>query len=104
MNCSNLAFTRTYMHMDAHQDNEKRWDETIRQAQLNTVCDIGDKMEIYEVDDDRTIKQRPFPLDPVCIFVNGTKMTSDTGPEIRYAAQRVLAEEFFYEYKILFAN
>ena len=104
VNCSNLAFTRTYMHVDAHQDNEKLWDETIRPAQLNTVCTIGDKMEIYEVNHDRTVKRRPPPLEPICIVVSGTKITLDAGPEIRSAVQRALAKEFVREYKILFAN
>ena len=104
VNCSNLAFTRTYMHVDAHQDNEKMWDETIRPAQLNTVCNIGDKMEIYEVNHDRTVKRRPSPLEPICIVVSGTKITLDAGPEIRYVVQRALAKEFVCEYKILFAN
>ena len=97
VNCSNLAFTRIYLHVDAHQDNKKLWDETIRLAQLNTVCTIGDKMEIYEVIRDRTVKRRPSPLEPICIVISGTKITLDAGPEIRYAVQRVLAKEFFRE-------
>ena len=104
VNCSNLAFTRTYMHVDAHQDHEKLWDETIRLAQLNLVCTIGDKMEIYEVNNDRTVKRRPYPLEPICIVVSGTKITLDAGPEIKYTVQKVLAKGFFREYKILFAN
>ena len=104
VNCSKLTFTTTYLHVDAHQDEDKEWEEMERPGQLNTICDAGAKNKIYKVEDDSALKQVIFPLEPMCIFVNGKKMTSDTGPELRYAAHRVLAKDFFHEYKILFRN
>ena len=41
VNCGCLTFTRTYLHVDAHQDKEKDWEAMTRQAQLNTICDAG---------------------------------------------------------------
>ena len=102
VNCGGLTFSRTYLHVDAHQDKEKEWDEMTRQAQLNTICDAGAKGEVYNVKEVKELSSRTFPLEPICVFVNGTKMTTDTGPEIRYAAQRVMAKKFFHDYGILF--
>ena len=104
INCRELTFTRTYRHVDAHQDREKNWDEMVREEQLNTVCDGGAKKKIFDVEDIESESQEPFPLEPVCVYVNGEKMTSDTGPEIRYAAHRVLAKELFHSQKVLTAR
>jgi hypothetical protein len=31
-------------------------------------------------------QQESFPLEPICMFVEGKKMMSDTGPHIQYVA------------------
>ena len=49
-------------------------------------------------------RQELFPLEPVCVYVDGLKMTSDTGPDIRYTAHWVLAKEFFHKQKVLTAR
>ena len=44
-------------------------------------------------------------LEPICVFIEGDKMTSDTSACIRYVAHKTLAEQFCGgEYKLLFAH
>ena len=38
------------------------------------------------------------------MYVDGAKMTSDTGPEIRYAVHQVLAKDLFHDQKVLTAK
>jgi hypothetical protein len=49
-------------------------------------------------------QQEAFPLKPICMFVEGKKMTSDTGPHIRYAAGRQGARLFFHETSRMFTD
>jgi hypothetical protein len=34
-------------------------------------------------------QQEAFPLEPICMFMEGKKMMSDAGAHIRYAAQHL---------------
>jgi hypothetical protein len=43
VNCCGLLFHREYIHVDAHQDNLKRWEDFLQKAQLNAVCYAGAK-------------------------------------------------------------
>lgn len=43
-----------------------------------------------------------FPLEPVAVFVDGHKLTSDSADVLRYRAHRTLAREAFHDLKILF--
>ncbi len=49
-------------------------------------------------------QQEPFPLEPICLFVEGTKMTSDTRAHIRYVAGRQVARTFFHETSRMFTD
>jgi hypothetical protein len=49
-------------------------------------------------------RQEVFPLEPRCIFVEDTKMTSDTGAHIRYAAGRQVAHSFFHKTSRMFTD
>ncbi len=49
-------------------------------------------------------QQEVFPLEPLCMFMEGTKMTSDTGAHIRYAAGRQVARTFFHETSRMFMD
>ena len=86
VNCGGLLFHREYIHVDAHQDDLKRWEDLLREAQLNAACDAGVKAMLRLQDITNLPQQEPFPLEPLCLFVEGTKMTSDTWAHIRYAA------------------
>jgi hypothetical protein len=50
------------------------------------------------------LQQEVFPLEPLCMFVEGTKMTSDTGAHIRNMAGRQVACTFFHETSRMFTD
>jgi hypothetical protein len=43
VNCGCLLFHWEYIHIDAHQDDLKQWEDLLREAQLNAACDAGAK-------------------------------------------------------------
>ena len=73
-------------------------------VQLICYCDAKAKQVILQLDETVLPVQKAFPLELLCIFVNGEKMTLDTGQSIRFEAHRQLAKEFFQNNKILFAD
>ena len=85
VNCGQLTFSRKYCHVKAHQDDKVKWEELSHKAQLNVACNAGAKVMIWKQDLVDLPQQKAFPLEPVCMFVDGNKMMSGTGPHIRYA-------------------
>jgi hypothetical protein len=49
-------------------------------------------------------RQEAFPLKPICMFIDGKKMISDTGAHIRYAAGHQVARSFFHRTSRLFTD
>jgi hypothetical protein len=49
-------------------------------------------------------QQEPFPLELFCLFMEGTKMTSDTQAHIRYATGQQVAWTFFHETSRMFTD
>jgi hypothetical protein len=49
-------------------------------------------------------RQESFPLEPIYMFVDGKKMTSDMGAHIWYAAGRPVARSFFHQTSRLFTE
>jgi hypothetical protein len=47
-NCSNLSFNRIISHVKAHQDDNKKYSDLFRDAQLNCQIDYLAKSAIYE--------------------------------------------------------
>ncbi len=86
VNCGGLLFYQEYIHFNAHQENLKRWEDLSREAQLNAACDAGTKAKLRLQDITNLPQQEPFPLEPLCLFVEGTKMTSDMWAHIQYPA------------------
>jgi hypothetical protein len=86
VNCGGLTFSRKYCHVEAHQDDKVRWEELSHEAQLNAAYNAGAKAMIRMQDITNLPQQKPFPLKPICMFVEGKKMTSDTGPHVQYSA------------------
>jgi hypothetical protein len=82
VNCASLSFQREYHHVAAHQDDHTRWEDLTRAAQLNSACDAGAKAILCSQDVTNLPPREAFPLDPICMFVEGKKMTSDTGAHI----------------------
>ena len=104
VNCTNLSFQREYHHVEAHQDNHTRWENLSRTAQLNSACDAGAKAILRSQDVTNLPTQKAFPLEAICMFVEGKKMTSDTGAHIRYAAGLKIARSFFHQTKRIFTD
>ncbi len=102
--CGGLSFHREYIHVKAHQDDLKRWEDLLREAQLNAACDAGAKVMLRSQDITDLPQQEPFPLEPLCMFVEGTKMTSDTRAHIQYVAGRQVARTFFHETSRMFTE
>ncbi len=86
VNCSGLSFTRLFLHVSAHQDNRSRFEDLSQPAQLNCVVDFGAKWALLELDALDLPWQEPFPLEAISVFAGREKMTSDTGPFLRYYA------------------
>ena len=101
VNCSDLSFKRLFSHVAAHQEDTKKWEELQRPAQLNCGCDERAKEELWTVDPEDIPAQRQFPLEPMALFVNGAKATTESGTTIRNAAHKKEAREVFHNQNIL---
>jgi hypothetical protein len=78
-----------------HQDNLVPFANLSRKAQLNCICNHTAKQQIALNGLDSLAPGRMFPLEPIGIFVNGEKMTSDTQEQIRFWAHRQLAWSYY---------
>jgi hypothetical protein len=81
-----------------------QWEELSREAQLNAACNAGAKAKLQPQDITDLPQQEVFPLELICMFVEGTKITSNTGAHIRYAAGRQVACKFFHETSRMFTD
>jgi hypothetical protein len=97
VNCGGLIFSREYCHVEAHQDVKVKWEELSHEEQLNAACNAGTKAMIQKQDITDLPQQEAFLLKLICMFMEGKKMSSDTGPRIRYAAGGQVAHSFFHE-------
>jgi hypothetical protein len=97
-------FSRKYCHVEAHQDDKVKWEELSHDVQLNAACNTGMKAMIRKQDITDLPQQEAFTLKPICMFVEGKKMTSDTGPLIRYVAGRQVAHLFFHKTLRMFTD
>jgi hypothetical protein len=88
----------------AHQDDHTRWEDLTCAAQLNSACDAGAKAILCHHDVTDLPQQEAFPLESICMFVDGKKMTSDTGAHIWYAAGRQVARSFFHQSSRMFSD
>ena len=70
-------------------------------AQLNCMCDHAAVVSISADGLEAKASGKMFPLEPVGIFVEDQKMTSDTGDHIRFWAHKKIARKYFEEHKIL---
>ncbi len=87
--------------MKVHQDNLVSFENLSQKAQLNCICNHTEKQQIALDGTDSPVLGRMFPLEPIGIFVNGEKMTSDTGEQIRFWAHRQLAQSYYNNQGIL---
>jgi len=104
VNCANLSFQQEYLHVVAYQDDHTRWKDMSRAAQLNLACNARAKAILRSQDVTNLPPREAFLLEPICMFVEGKKMTSDTGAHVRYAAGRQIARSFFHQTSRMFTD
>jgi hypothetical protein len=73
VNCGGLLFHQEYIHVDAHQDDLKRWEDLLWEAQLNAACDAGAKAMLRLQDITNLPQQEPFSLEPLFSVRGGYK-------------------------------
>ena len=101
VNCRDLSFIAYYSHIKAHQDNQTSFQNLSRKAQLNCICDHATKFHIPTDETKWPESEKMFPLKPVGVFVQGEKMTSDTGGHIHYWAHHQLTRAYYHEHNLL---
>jgi hypothetical protein len=104
VHCRELSFITYYSHIKAHQNNQTSHKNLSRKAQLNCICNHATK---YRIAKDGIGKSEPgklFPLEPVGVFVQGEKMTSNTESHIQYWVHYQLARTYYWEHKLLSYN
>ena len=94
VHCRDLSFATTYSHIKAHQDDHTSFKNLDRKAQLNCICDHAAKFRIATDGQDQSTPGRLFPLEMVGVYVQGEKMTSNTGGSIQYWAHHQLARNY----------
>jgi hypothetical protein len=101
VNCRDLSFTTYYPHIKAHQDDHTSFQNLSRKAQLNCICNHAEKFCIATDGTKQPESEKMFPLKPMGVFIQGEKMTSDTGGHIRYWAHHQLALAYYHEHNLL---
>jgi hypothetical protein len=71
------------------------FDKLSRRAQLNCICDHAAKQRLSLDGMEDETHGGLFPLESIGVFVGTQKMTSDTGNDIQYWAQRQLAKKYY---------
>jgi hypothetical protein len=101
VNCQDLTFSIHYSHLKAHQDDKTAFNKLSRKSQLNCICDHLAKQCLSG----EAIKQKGgsqlFPLEPIGIFIGAAKLSSETGPLLRFHAHQQLARSLFHQRRIL---
>jgi hypothetical protein len=101
VHCRDLSFVTYYSHIKGHQDNQQSFQNLSRKALLNCICDHAAK---HRIANDGTVKPEPvkmFPLKPVGVFIQGEKMTSDTGGYIQYWAHHQISRTYYQDKNLL---
>jgi hypothetical protein len=83
IHCSSLSFTRIFSHVSAHQDNNGKFDDLSRSAQLNCAVDFGAKRALLSLNAAELPNQLSFLLETVSVWAGNKKLTSDTGHCVR---------------------
>ena len=84
VSCRELAFTLTFSHVKAHQDNWAKYSDLPREAQLNCQMDYHAKTAIYEYPLTLQDRTRRLPLEPLYVMLGPNKITSDKGDRLQF--------------------
>jgi hypothetical protein len=101
VNCRDLSFLVHFSHIKAHQDDRTSFDKLSRKAQLNCICDHLAKQRVGKAGQLKHSDDSLFPLEPIGILIDGKKLSSEPGPQLRFHAHRQLAKALFLRKKIL---
>jgi hypothetical protein len=95
IHCRDLSFTMHYLHIKGDQDDNTTFAQLSRKAQLNCICNHAAKQRIMIDGAEGPVLSCLFPLEPIGLFVDGKKVMSETGNQIRFWAHHQLAREFY---------
>jgi hypothetical protein len=104
VNCHRLSFTIHYLHVKAHQDDSTLFMNLSRQAQLNCICNHTAKQHIAIDGPGNGTSGCMFPLKPIGLFIQGEKLTSNTGKLLQFWAPRQLARTYYHSKCIILHN
>jgi hypothetical protein len=90
--------------VNAHQDDSVDFCLLDWPVQLNCIVDASAKQEILNTGVMALPRQQCFPKEPICCFVGKEKMTSNTGPLLRFWAYKQIARDVFACHKIFNAE
>jgi hypothetical protein len=79
VNCSNLTIEHLYSHVLVHQDDKLDYGDLSRPSQLNINMDYNAKQALWNIQPTCPPSGQAFPLEPVCIFAESSKITVDMG-------------------------
>ncbi len=96
VNCNRLSFERLCSHVQDHQDDKVDYKDLSRPSQLNVNMNFYTKQALMDLQPTNLPCQQAFPLEPVCIFAESSKITADMGHHMRYLAHRCLAKDSFH--------
>jgi hypothetical protein len=85
-NCSGLLFNRIFSHVKAHQDDNKKYSDLSRDAQLNCQMDYLAKSAIYEAPHTQHEWNKCFPLEPLCVLLGPNKVTLVKGTDFGFGS------------------
>lgn len=100
--CAHLTACRRLIHVPAHQDDEEDFDQLTRPSQLNCIMDQRAKHILLEHQWDNRGKPVTLPLEPITVVVGNDKVTSASGPLVRYWCHRRVAKAFYSEKNLLY--
>jgi hypothetical protein len=86
VNFSNVSFEQLYSHVLAHQDDKVDYSNLSRPSQLNVIIDYNAKQGLWNLQPTCPPSKQAFPLEPVCIFAESSKITADMGHYVQYLA------------------
>ncbi len=92
-----VKFCMVYSHMRAHQDRILPWSMLTLEQQLNVICDELAKGAVsrYLSEGVHHLGPKFLPFEKAAVVLDGVKLTTDVGSEVRYRLGKDNAERFY---------
>jgi hypothetical protein len=94
-------FSINYSHVKVHLDGTTLFKKLSRSSQLNCICNHLAKQHLSDGEPEPKGSRLLFPLEPIGITVGEEKLSSETGPLLRFHAHCQLARNLFHRKGIL---